>query len=351
VSAAVETSALADQPWPSGGLETVGACPICATREKALIHDGLWDNVFFAAPGRWSLWRCRGCRSAYLDPRPDADTIGLAYSRYYTHDRQEPPPPVGALQRLRAALGNDYRNRRYGTHRSPANALGKPLALAFAPLRWPVDVAFRFLPRVPGRVFDLGCGGGDFLEMAREAGWEVAGSDPDPVARARAGGLGIEVRATPEAWGDQAGAFDAVTMNHVIEHVHDPLATLATTLRLLRPGGMLYIETPNIDAIGHDIYGPNWRGLETPRHLVLFNRKSLKDALEASGFVGVRYRARLQPFTGLSLVSRRMAAGIDPFDEADAPSLPPLPGRATRLRAAVARGKAEFLTLTCRAPS
>jgi hypothetical protein len=58
--------------------------------------------------------------------------------------------------------------------------------------------------------------------------------------------------------------------------------------RLLREGGRLWIETPNLDSLGHSIYGENWRGLEPPRHLVLFNRSLLGRALSEIGFRDIR---------------------------------------------------------------
>ena len=98
-------------------------------------------------------------------------------------------------------------------------------------------------------------------QAAIAAGWQGSGCDFDPVTIRNALARGIDVREGGiEAWGDQFGAFDAVTISHVIEHVHDPRATLALAWKLLKPGGMIYVETPNLDALGHDIHGRNWRG-------------------------------------------------------------------------------------------
>ena len=69
-----------------------------------------------------------------------------------------------------------------------------------------------------------------------------------------------------------------------IEHVYDPVKVVESIYRLLKPGGVFWIETPNIDSFGHDIYGPDWRGLEPPRHLVLFNRTTLINILHQIGF-------------------------------------------------------------------
>ena len=75
-----------------------------------------------------------------------------------------------------------------------------------------------------------------------------------------------------------------ITLSHVIEHVHDPMKVLESCLKLLKPGGKIWIETPNIHSLGHDRFQKNWRGLETPRHLVLFNKVSLREAVLNAGF-------------------------------------------------------------------
>jgi SAM-dependent methyltransferase len=255
---------------------------------------------------------------------------------------------------LRAALGNGYRNARFGAKLEPSLKVGRYFGLAFPRFRQMVDFTYRYLPRMDGeagrRVLDIGSGSGAWLLIAREAGWSVAGADPDPIARSRAQELGLEVRTGgAEAWADQLGTFSAVTMSHVIEHVHDPVQTLRDALSLLRPGGRLYVETPNIDAVGHTIFGPNWRGLETPRHLVLFNHGSMNRALGMAGFVNIRYRRRPEVFQELSILSARMAAGLDPYAEDPDPE-GRAPTRAQRLRSAFSKSRSEFLTLTCERP-
>jgi SAM-dependent methyltransferase len=336
--------------WPPEGLETLGACPVCGSPERSLLHRALRDDIFFVAPGTWTMWKCGGCGSGYLDPRPDRATIGLAYERYYTHGPEEAAPPPTGLRKVRAALANGYRNARYGTRLRPASRLGAVLGAVVPPLRSPLDIGFRYLPKRAGRVLDIGCGGGEWLLTAQSAGWEACGADPDPVAAARCREKGLDVRSGgSEAWLDQAGGFDAVTMNHVIEHLHDPGATLADILRLLKPGGQLFIETPNLEARGHRLYGASWRGLEPPRHLMLFSRASLRDLLARSGFTEIRFRKRPPPNEVIDLMSARIAAGIDPYDPAVPAGYAP-PGFAQRVRLGFAGRDVEFLTLTCTRP-
>jgi 2-polyprenyl-3-methyl-5-hydroxy-6-metoxy-1,4-benzoquinol methylase len=341
------------EQWPADGIEVVGRCPLCGCRDRTILHRDLWDNVFFAAPGLWNLWRCGACRSGYLDPRPNEATIGLAYSTYYTHETVELPKAETWFQRLRASLGNGYRNWRYGTELAPALPVGAPLAQLLPPLGWHVDLAYRFLPSSYSgqkRVLDIGCGGGEWLRMARGAGWTSCGVEPDPVARERARQDGFDVRATLADWNSESDEFDYVTMSHVIEHVHDPLQSLRDCFALLKQGGGIFIDTPNLDAIGHDLYGRHWRGLEPPRHLVIFNRDSLSRTVTEAGFTRLRYPRRFYPFVELAQRSRRIAAGLDPSRLDEATGMPPPPSRFDRLRSATARRKSEFLTVLAKKP-
>ncbi len=336
--------------WPPEDLEAVSNCPVCSGNDRSLLHDGLWDSTALAAPGRWSLWRCTHCGCAYMDPRPTRESIGRAYETYYTHE--EGPPPVAStpspLRLLRIKLGNGYRNRRYGTNTQPAASSGAMLGLVFPPLRRASDYEFRYLPRARNpdpKVLDVGCGGGHWLSRAAETGWKTCGADPDPraVEVARANGLDVREGGI-EAWSDARGEFDVVTMNHVIEHVHDPRQLLSSARDLLRPGGQLFVETPNIDALSHSAFGRAWRGLEPPRHLILFNRKSLIRLLREVGFESVRQH--LAPWQVKLMIgeSRRLKA-LDP-ETRDAPDGAQGRERSMRLRSAYTRSRAEFLTLT-----
>lgn len=82
--------------WSISGLEHVGPCPICACERRTEEQSQLQDRTFGAAAGVWTLHRCLGCRSLYLDPRPDKNSIGLAYRNYYTHA----VPSVGRRRNL-----------------------------------------------------------------------------------------------------------------------------------------------------------------------------------------------------------------------------------------------------------
>lgn len=339
--------------WPAEGLEEVPKCPICGTSARELLHDQTVDNVFFTAPGKWTIWRCSGCRSSYLDPRPTADSIGLAYRDYYTHNNEEAPPPKTLLRRLRSALANGYRNRRFGTDLEPASQLGYVAGRLFPLIATPLDVEYRYLPRRSKqfqKLLDVGCGGGHWLLRAQQAGWNALGADPDPTAAAKGTDLGLTIRqGGAEAWLDEAGTFDVVASNHSLEHVHDPLQMLRNIFELLRPGGQLFVETPNIDSLGHQLHGRHWLGLDPPRHLILFNSSSLKRALADTGFTAIRQHRRPGLFSALAVYSARIKAGYG-FTDSAAIEIP-RPSLITRLRADLALKRAEALTFTAEKPA
>jgi SAM-dependent methyltransferase len=256
---------------------------------------------------------------------------------------------MSGLGLLRLKLGNGYRNWRYGTRSEPSTKWGIALGVLLPRFRSGSDFSYRYLPKTCSKlpkVLDLGCGGGQWLSRIGDTGWQRFGADPDPRAASLARERGIEVRQGGiEAWSDAVGQFDALTMSHVIEHVHDPRRVLSGARDLLRPGGQLFIETPNIDALGHWFFGRAWRGLEAPRHLVLFNLKSLTLLLKQAGFERIRVRPAPSQLDFILAVSGGLAS-IEP-DLSDVPQRSSLDEHWLRVRARFSGSRSEFLTLTC----
>jgi 2-polyprenyl-3-methyl-5-hydroxy-6-metoxy-1,4-benzoquinol methylase len=147
---------------------------------------------------------------------------------------------------------------------------------------------------------DVGCGSGGFLLHAQQAGWNAIGGDPDKAAVEQANRQGLKVsQGDLKPFADQQHIFDYISLCHVIEHVHDPVADIKNCYRLLKPGGELWIETPNINSAGYKKFGRNWRGIEAPRHLIIFNHNSLRQALLDAGFLSPKFTTR-------PLVAKRM---------------------------------------------
>lgn len=196
------------------------------------------------------------------------------------------------------------------------------------------------------RVLDIGCGNGGFLAKAKAAGWLVQGLDFDPQAINACRMKGVEAKEGGiEALSSFAdGTFDYVTCSHLVEHVHEPMGLLRECFRVLRPGGALWLETPNIESYGYRRYGRHWRGLEPPRHLVLFSRSSLFQALRRTGFSKVRqYDNTLSSF-GVLAASEALAQGRDPIG-ATYGGRPPLRNVLAMIGEILMPTRREFLTI------
>ncbi len=302
--------------WPKSDLEFVGACPICGNSGRKLLIGGLRDRIFNCAPGTWDIQECTECQTGYLDPRPTPESIHRAYENYYTHKHLGPRPAeeLNGLRKWQRLLANGYKNSRFGTRLKPASRLG-PFVTFFLPVQKAIlDRQFRQLkPGVNGRVLDVGCGDGSFLESAQAMGWRAVGTDFDPAAVQNARSRGLDARLGTLS--DVEGPFDFITMCHVIEHLHDPLGELRLCYELLAPGGTIWIETPSVQALGLKRFGLNWRGLEPPRHLVLFNGLSLKASLAKAGFSRAADVRQANSVLGMWMMSSRIRDGLDPSSD------------------------------------
>ena len=142
------------------------------------------------------------------------------------------------------------------------------------------------IPAKTGLVLDVGCGGGLFLRMMRELGFPGLGLETSP--RGRQAGLGAKRVAV--VCGDLAHSpvvnesCAAVTMFHVLEHLHDPVAYLHSARALLRPNGRLIVQIPNASSWQFLMFGEYWNGVDVPRHLINYRQKDLENLLEYCGF-------------------------------------------------------------------
>lgn len=303
--------------WPSDQLEHLKHCPICGSTERQLMYSDLFDNSFGVAPGIWMMWRCEDCSTGYLDPRPDVSSIGDAYRSYYTHSSEPRKSSIFTKLKelIRLGLMRDYLNKAHG-FRFPG---ATPLLFHLRPrmqAHW--DHYIRHLPvppRAGTRILDIGCGNGDFLAAAAALGYRASGLEPDVKAAELCQKRGLEVRTggLPDT-GHADDSFDHVTLYHVLEHLHDPVASIIEIRRILRVGGRLWITQPNVDAFGHEIFGPAWRGLEPPRHLVLLSIKALRRILEDLCFTDIRLMP--PPASATSYFQRSLAIqnGLDQDD-------------------------------------
>jgi len=261
-------------------MQDVKTCLLCGN-EGVPLYQGVQDRLF-GVPGTWSLMCCPKCRLAWLNPRPLPEDIGKLYVEYHTHQAEEVLEPLDLRKIIKASI----LQTRFGYLPDGASRLlGRVLAW-IGPLQEIAGGSVMWLKAGErGRLLDVGCGNGRFLAQMRELGWEVVGTEPDPEAvRIAKERFGLEVfQGTLEETRFPEDSFDVITMNHVIEHVPNPIELLAKCRQILKPGGKLVVTTPNIKSLGQQVFGEYWRGWEVPRHLFLFSLKSLQTCAERVG--------------------------------------------------------------------
>lgn len=272
-------------------MEAVPDCLLCGTAGGTL-YDGLRDRLY-DVPGTFRFSRCPQCGFVWLNPRPVEEDIPKCYANYYTHQAPLAPDDSGRFlrgirdnaRRLILEAWYDYpsENSQSFIRFSAGMVLG-----AIPPLR--VRAAYGLGVLFPPwhgrrRLLDIGCGNGAYLLQMRALGWEVAGIDIDEqaIAACRARGLPVFLGTLEECrFPDES--FDVVTMNHVIEHVPDPLRLLRECRRVLSPGGYLALVTPNLESLGHTVFRENWLGLDPPRHLCLWEMATLRNCIQREDF-------------------------------------------------------------------
>ncbi|MDH7600891.1 MAG: class I SAM-dependent methyltransferase [Armatimonadota bacterium] len=141
----------------------------------------------------------------------------------------------------------------------------------------------------PGKLLDIGCSLGYFLEAAKSRGWDAWGIDVSDYAVNEARKLGLNVRVGDlEQVGFETGSFDCVTMWDVLEHVPDPTSHMREVRRVLATGGLVVIGTPNADHLAFRIKREKWRHFKPAEHVYYFGRFSIETLLRNTGFKPVR---------------------------------------------------------------
>lgn len=309
LSGQIDHQALGDQ------VEAVSQ-PICLMCGAfgGMLYDGLKDRPF-DTPGLWNLRKCpnRECGLLWLDPMPTPGDIWKAYRSYYTHPGNSEAQVKQDLARLvfrrtMARLRRAYLNRRYGccSGRRISDVFLVWLAYLMPWRRSEWDMSVMFLPCLQrGRLLDVGAGAGHLLVGMRELGWEVEGVDVDPGALENTKAKGLKVSLGPlEDLHYPDDYFDAISMSHVIEHVHDPARLLKECHRILRPGGRLSLVTPNAQSLCHRVFGSSWFALEPPRHLHIFTRNTMRILLTKSGFSAANVFTTIRDADALFVASR-----------------------------------------------
>jgi SAM-dependent methyltransferase len=148
-----------------------------------------------------------------------------------------------------------------------------------------LDLLDRAMP-TRGRLLDFGCGFGGFLEAAQRHGWDAHGVELGAWAGEAAAARGVPNLHVGyiEDMSFEPGSFDVVHSSQVFEHLPHPGNELATLGRLLRPGGILYLDVPNYRSLTIRVGKDDFMLNEPPQHLNYFSPQSMCRLLQAGGF-------------------------------------------------------------------
>ncbi len=139
--------------------------------------------------------------------------------------------------------------------------------------------------RKTNKMLDVGCGPGLFLIEAKKRGWEVYGTEFTDNQLAYLNDKGIKTlkgKLTNDSFED--GLFDVIISSEVIEHINNPVEEMQQFYRLLRKGGLVYITTPNFNAIERFLLKGDYAIIEYPEHLSYYTPKTIDLLLTQTGF-------------------------------------------------------------------
>ncbi len=205
--------------------------------------------------------RCRACGAVYVSPPPPSEVLQAHYQdpAYFAGDGEQ---GYRSYADMHKALVPHFRRR--------LKRLARPVER-------------------PGRLLDVGCADGCFLQLARAAGWEIAGVEmaaqmASTAARRLGSPIAPDLRDVPE------GQFDAVTLWEVVEHLPRPVDELDRMRQRLRPGGVIALSTPNVDHLQALREPARWHGFRPPSHVVLFGASAIVETLGRAGFEQIELR-------------------------------------------------------------
>jgi len=243
-------------------------CDLCGDENPRFVLD---------SPGLdGPLVECLKCGFRYVGKRRAALTFGSQ-------------KPEEAVHKLRAANVHFRHLRLEEEHR-----------LALLNAEWRLDLIRKIRPA--GKLLEIGCSRGDFLRVARES-FDAYGVEPNPELADLASKIAPVHRDTVERtpW----SGFDVIATFHVIEHVDSPRSFVRAAAERLKPGGLLVIETPNIDSLPYKILKARWRQF-IPEHYFFFDPKTMSRLLLDNG-LKMEKTIRIGKHASVDLILNRLS--------------------------------------------
>ena len=228
-------------------------CPVCNSQE---INPLLTVKDHSVSKQDFVIWQCSDCTLRFTQDVPAEDSIGPYYQseNYISHTNTSKGFINGLYQRV----------RKFTLHQKASLVIGST--------------------KNKGRILDLGAGIGAFLHTMKEKSWDVTGIEPDYGARQQALQLfNLQLNETTALKELAPGSFDAITLWHVLEHVHSLHEYLEHLKTLLNKDGKIFIAVPNYNSKDSSIYKLYWAAYDVPRHLYHFNPRSMNVLMSKHG--------------------------------------------------------------------
>ena len=230
------------------------ACPCCHSENiaKALsAKDHTVSNEVF------ELWHCGSCTARFTQNVPGKNEI----EKYYKSEDY-----ISHSDTKKGFINSLYHSVRKRTLQGKRKIIEK------------------FTKLSTGKILDIGAGTGAFLHTMDKDCWEVTGIEPDETARENAKKLyGLGLLPPQQLLNLQPQSFDAITMWHVLEHVHELHEYMDQLKKLLKPTGCLFIAVPNYTSYDEKVYKEFWAAYDVPRHLYHFSPASVTQLLLLHG--------------------------------------------------------------------
>jgi len=254
-------------------------CPVCGSRK---INPILQVKDHSVSGETFAVWQCADCALRFTQDVPDENSIGPYYasSAYISHSNTK----TGLVNQL-------YQRVRNYTLQQKAGFVAKHTV-------------------EKGRLLDMGAGIGAFLQTMKNKGWEITGIEPDAGAREQAASLyGLQLNETSLLGRLEPGTFDAITLWHVLEHVHQLHPYMEKLKGLLKKDGRIFIAVPNYQSGDEQSYGPYWAAYDVPRHLYHFSPGSIEVLTQRHGMKLVEKKPMWFDSFYISLLSSKYRYG------------------------------------------
>ena len=228
-------------------------CPVCAGTTRVCFPE-IWDDRY-GYSGVFRMNRCGRCGHRHIVTTLEPRHLVRLYSQFYP--------------RSRLSL-DDF----------------APYEESFGVRAWwsgDRGSAFRWVPRNV-RVLDIGCGFGQTLAYHRQRGCEVWGVEADENIRRVADRFGFNVHiGVFDSSAYEPDYFDYVTLDQVVEHSLDPKRLLLGIAKVLKPGGVAILSTPNPSGLLARVLGRYWLNWHVPYHLQFFTKRSMRELGATAG--------------------------------------------------------------------